>query len=67
MIGRGEALEIALAAEQAGYDFYKEVLDATTDPEIRVLAAEFVAEEAGHVAELQKWIAAHKAGLKAPA
>jgi rubrerythrin len=67
MIGRGEALEIALEAEQAGHDFYKQVLDTTTDPEIRVLAAEFVAEEAGHVAELQKWIVAHKAGLKAPA
>jgi rubrerythrin len=67
MIGRGEALEIALEAEQAGHDFYKQVLDTTSDPEIKVLAAEFVEEEAGHVAELQKWIAAHKAGLKAPA
>jgi rubrerythrin len=67
MIGRGEALEIALAAEQAGYDFYKQVLDTTSDPEIKALAAEFVEEEAGHVAELQKWIAAHKSGQKAPA
>jgi rubrerythrin len=67
MIGRGEALEIALAAEQAGYDFYKSVLDTTKDLEIRVLAAEFVAEEAAHVAELKKWIAAHEAGQKTPA
>ncbi|MTV32321.1 rubrerythrin [Rhodoblastus acidophilus] len=67
MIGKGEALEIALEAEQAGYDFYKNVLDTTTDPEIKALAAEFVEEEAGHVAELQKWIAAHKAGQKTPA
>jgi rubrerythrin len=67
MIGKGEALEIALEAEQAGHDFYKSVLDATTDPDIRKLAAEFVAEEAGHVAELEKWLAAHKAGQKAPA
>lgn len=67
MLGKGEALEIALEAEQAGYDFYKNVLDTTTDPEIKVLAAEFVSEEAGHVEELKKWIAAHKAGQKTPA
>jgi rubrerythrin len=67
MIGRAEALEIALAAETAGHDYYKHVLDTTDDPEIKHLAAEFVAEEAGHVAELRKWIAAHEAGLKAPA
>ena len=67
MIGRADALEIALAAETAGHDYYKHVLDTTDDPEIKVLAAEFVQEEAGHVAELKKWIAAHQAGLKAPA
>jgi rubrerythrin len=67
MLGKGEALEIALEAEQAGHDFYKSVLDSTKDPEIKVLAAEFVAEEAQHVAELKKWIAAHKAGQKTPA
>jgi len=67
MICKGEALEIALAAEQAGRDFYKTVLDTTDDPEIKALAAEFVAEEGEHVAELQKWIAAHQAGRKTPA
>jgi rubrerythrin len=67
MIGRGEALQIALAAETAGYDYYKHVLDTTDDPEVKTLATEFVDEEAGHVAELKKWIAAHEAGLKAPA
>ncbi len=34
MIGREQALEIALAAEVSGYEFYKSVLDTTTDPEI---------------------------------
>ena len=34
-LGRNEALEIALAAEQAGYDYYKKVLDETTDPEVK--------------------------------
>ncbi len=35
MIGREEALEIALSAEQAGLAYYKSVLDATDDPEIK--------------------------------
>ncbi|WP_294541160.1 ferritin family protein [uncultured Rhodoblastus sp.] len=67
MIGRAEALQIALAAETAGYNYYKSVLDTTDDPEVKVLAAEFVAEEAGHVAELNKWIVACEAGMTAPA
>jgi rubrerythrin len=66
-IGRGQALEIALDAEMAGQAFYQNVLDTTDDPEIKVLAKEFAEEENGHVAELQKWIAAHKAGLTRPA
>ncbi|MGE4172156.1 MAG: ferritin family protein [Methylocystis sp.] len=62
VIGREQALEIALDAETAGLDYYKQVLDATTDPEVKILAKEFVAEERAHVAELKKWIAANKAG-----
>jgi len=65
-IGREEALEIALDAETAGYEYYKGVFDTTSDPEIRALAKEFFEEEAGHVAELQKWVAAHKAGQPLP-
>lgn len=61
-IGREQALEIALAAETAGLEYYKHVLDATSDPEVKTLAREFVAEEQAHVAELKKWIAANKAG-----
>ena len=67
MIGRGEALQIALGAEKAGRDYYKKVRDTTDDPEIKALAREFATEEEGHVTELEKWIAAHKAGLSAPA
>jgi rubrerythrin len=66
MIGREQALEIALAAETSGYEFYKKVLDTTNDPEIKAMAKEFVLEESEHVAELQKWIAAHKAGKSLP-
>jgi rubrerythrin len=61
MIGREQALEIALAAETAGLDYYQSVLDGTNDPEIKVLAKEFVAEETGHVTALQKSIAALEA------
>jgi rubrerythrin len=66
-IGRDQALEIALEAETAGFDYYKKILDTTDDPEIKALAREFVEEERGHVAELQKWILASKTGLGAPA
>lgn len=57
LIGREQALHVALAAERAGLDYYRGIRDATADPEIRVLAAEFVEEESGHVAELERWIA----------
>ncbi len=66
LIGREQALDIALAAETSGYNFYKGVLDTTADPEIRAMAQEFVTEESEHVAELKKWIAAHKAGKPLP-
>jgi hypothetical protein len=42
------------------------IFGATGDPGIKALAKEFVAEERGQVAELQKWIAAHKAGQALP-
>ncbi|WKA31178.1 ferritin-like domain-containing protein [Bradyrhizobium roseum] len=55
-LAKNEALEVALASETAGYEFYKSVHDGTDDPEIRVLAAEFFAEEAEHVAWINQWI-----------
>jgi len=66
-IGRDQALEIALDAETASQEYYQSVLDATSDPEIKVLAKEFAEEESEHVAELLKWIAAHKTGKPFPA
>jgi len=65
-LGGQEALEIALAAEQAGYDYYKKVLEETTDPEVKALARKFVAEESAHVAELKRWIAASATGKAFP-
>lgn len=65
-IGREQALQIALDAEQAGLDFYTHILETTQVPQIKVLAKEFVEEEAQHVAELQRWIQLHQSGAKLP-
>ena len=61
LIGREQALEIALAAETAGLDYYKNILDTTADPEIKILAKQFIEEESGHVAALEKSIVLFKA------
>jgi rubrerythrin len=66
-VGREEALDIALGAETASYEYYKNIWETTDDPEIKVFAKEFTEEESEHVAELQKWIKAHKAGQPLPA
>jgi rubrerythrin len=65
-IGIEQALKVALDAETAGLDFYAGVLAATQDPEIKVLAKEFVQEESEHVAELQRWIQLHANGARLP-
>lgn len=49
-----QAFEIALDSERAGLAWYKGVAENTTDPEIRMMAEEFAAEEAEHVAELER-------------
>jgi rubrerythrin len=66
LLGREQALEVALEAEQAGMDYYAGVMNTTTDPEIRAFAKEFSEEEAGHVAELKRWIELHRAGKPLP-
>lgn len=66
LIGREQALEIALDAERAGLAYYQGVLDSTQDPEIKVLAQEFVHEESQHVAELERWLALHFGGKPLP-
>lgn len=66
MLGREQALEVALEAEQAGMDYYSHVMKNTIDPELRALAKEFADEEAGHVAELKRWIELHRAGKPLP-
>lgn len=51
------ALKVALDAETNGLAFYQNVLNASQDPEIKAMAAEFVEEEAEHVAAIKRWIA----------
>ena len=65
-IGIEQALQVALDAETAGLGFYADVLAHTEDPEIQVLAKEFVEEESQHVAELKRWMDMHKSGQPLP-
>jgi rubrerythrin len=50
------ALQLALAAELKARDFYAGVASHASSAQIRRLAAEFAAEEAGHAAALEKWL-----------
>jgi rubrerythrin len=45
-----DALQLALAAEQAALQFFRELLAGAADPEVRRVAQELVKEEAAHVA-----------------
>lgn len=65
-IGREQALEVAFEAESASLAYYRNILESTTDPEIRAFAQEFVDEETQHVAELQRWMELHLAGKPLP-
>ena len=56
MIDVNSALDLALDGERRGHAFYADIASTTADPEVRVMAEEFAAEEAEHVAELEKWI-----------
>jgi len=51
------AIQLAIESERSGFAFYDNVAKTTRDPEIRRMAEEFAIEEAGHVAELERWIA----------
>jgi rubrerythrin len=55
------ALEIALDGERAGQAFYAAVRDGLREPETVAFATAFAEEEAGHVAELEAWLARHQA------
>lgn len=59
MMGAQEALQLALDGERRGHAYYLAIATSTADPELRAIAGEFAAEEAEHVRELEKLLAAH--------
>lgn len=52
-----QALRIALDAEKRARDFFEHVRRTAADPALRALAQEMAAEEAGHVAIVEREIA----------
>lgn len=58
LLGPRGALDLAMDSERRGHAFYATVSASTIDPELRELAAEFAEEEADHVRQLEKLIAA---------
>jgi rubrerythrin len=58
LIDARTALDLALGSERRGHAYYAAVAATTQDPELRAIAAEFASEEAEHVAELLRMIAA---------
>lgn len=52
-----DALALALKGERGGLAYYAAVAATTLDAELRAIAGEFAAEEAEHVAELERLIA----------
>lgn len=57
MIEPYNALKYARANELRAMQYYRSVAEASTEPEVKRLAAEFAHEESEHVAALDKWIA----------
>lgn len=56
-----DALQLALASERRGHAYYAAVAALTRDAEVASFAREFAEEEAGHVEQLEKLIAARAA------
>jgi rubrerythrin len=52
-----QALRIAMGNEQRAHDFYSEISRHSPAEAVRVLAAEFAAEEKEHLGLLEKWLA----------
>lgn len=52
-----QALQLALEAELSAHAFYDSVATQASEESIRILAAEFAAEEAEHAAALRRWLA----------
>ena len=59
LMGVEDALQLALASERAGHAFYATIAATTGNPRVKAMAEEFTAEEAEHVAELERWAVRH--------
>ena len=57
-MGAADALQLALASERRGHAYYAAIAATTNDIELCGIAGEFAAEEAQHVVELERLIAA---------
>jgi rubrerythrin len=57
----GDALQLALASERRGHAYYAAIASTAQDQELAWLARNFADEEAQHVIELEKLIAARTA------
>ncbi len=51
-----QAMTLALDNEKRAYEFFADVVDDSTDEQVRDLAAEFAAEEEQHVAWVEEWL-----------
>ncbi|HSM43264.1 MAG TPA: rubrerythrin, partial [Afifellaceae bacterium] len=52
-----EAMSLALDCEEHAFTFFDDVVDDSTDENVRELAAKFAVEEKEHVAWVQEWLA----------
>jgi len=52
-----QAMSLALDCEKHAFDFFDDVVEDSTDENVREMAAEFAAEEEQHVAWVQEWLA----------
>lgn len=57
-MGARDALELALEGERRGHAYYAGIAASSPDAELRGIASQFADEEAEHVRELEKLLAA---------
>jgi ferredoxin/rubrerythrin len=62
-LARVDALKAGLQGEKRGYEYYYIVADTSEIPEVAAKAKEFLAEEAEHIAVLERWIQRETARL----
>jgi len=57
-----QAMALALDNEKRAFQFFEDVVDDSTDEQVREMAAEFAVEERQHVAWVEEWLAEEEAG-----